>query len=119
MEEGKAMSYELDYFPPQGTKWAWGSKALNYSPWVCNLADQREPGVWLWPLSVVLFVDKKGEYYTWWVQVRPFKGKDYNLKGKTKSALRSCKTAEEKGEKELDKHLPNWARTALKNGWRP
>lgn len=112
------MSREQDYFPPSGTKFTWGEKSLNYSPWRCNLIDQKYPKLWTWPARIDLIVDLVNGKYKWTVEVTPFKGGRYVIKGQSICALKACLAAEKAGEKELKKMFPKWVITALKNGWR-
>lgn len=112
------MSFEQKYFPPNKTKWEWGAKQLTYSGWVCDLSCQKEKGLWLWPLSVILYVDLVDGRFCWCVKVHTFKRERYDIDGSCKDPLRACRTAEKIGERELKKLIPKWVRTALKNGWR-
>ncbi len=114
------MSREQEYFPPSGTKWKWHHKSLNYSPWSCDLSDQREPEIkFRTPLFVYLTVDKRNERWHWRVEVTDFANKRTNLAGSSSDPFMACEAAELFGEQELDKLLPDWVRTALTNNWRP
>jgi hypothetical protein len=113
------MSRELDYFPPKGTKFQWGSKELQYSPWYCNLGKQREPGIWPSPLSVLLCVDLIQGQYKWHVKTWDFSHRSSNISGVATTALEACLAAECAGERFLDEQLPDWVRVALANNWRP
>jgi hypothetical protein len=113
------MSHELDYFPPNKTKWKWGAKVLRNKEWWCDLSHQREAGLDMFPASVDLTVDLIDGKYWWRVSVRNFSYKDSELNGTSKDPLKACLRAEKVGEAMLDKLLPDWARTALKNKWRP
>jgi hypothetical protein len=113
------MSFELDYFPPNGTKWKWSSKALNYSPWLCNLARQKEPGLNLWPLDVMLIVDLVKDRWVWQVEVIDFQHQRAIIKGAENDPLKACFAAEIAGEGVLADLLPDWVRAALANKWRP
>lgn len=113
------MSKGLGYFPPHGTKFWWSCKHLTYSPWVCCLSDQAELLLSLWPLNVSLVVDLIDGVYKWSVQVIDFKGQRSTVSGEEKSGLEACTKAEEVGILKLRENFPDWARTALLNGWRP
>jgi hypothetical protein len=113
------MSYELAHNSPSGTKWNWGSKALNYSPWVCNLASQKEPNFSLWPLDIVLYVDVYDGVCHWAVHIIDFQHKRYLKSGVAADPLKACLEAESVGEKQLAELLPDWAKEALARGWRP
>jgi len=106
------MSYDLDYFPPQGTKFTWHHKALKTSPWVLNMWDH-------WPASIVAKVDKAEGFFRWLVEVRTFNHGREVLKGVAKDALSACKAAERCCEREKKKLWLPWMETATKAGWRP
>mgnify|MGYP001335384628 CR=1 FL=1 len=113
------MSFELDYFPPSGTRWQWHPKTLNYSPWYCNFSKQREPELNLWPMSINLQVDRKGEKWVWIVDVINFQHERSHVRGEAGTSLEACLAAEAAGQTLLNDLLPDWARTALENKWRP
>ncbi len=115
------MSRGQDYFPPKGTKFKWENKALDYSPWYCNLSGQKEPKLWLFPLYVNLTVDyhEKTGMFNWTIDVCDFVYNHTILSGCNGTALKACLIAEKIGEVELKKHLPRWVKTALANKWRP
>jgi hypothetical protein len=113
------MSKELDYFPPNGTKWKWESKTLQHSPWICCLSTQRERKLFTWPLSIVAVVDLADGLYHWTVEVCDFRGDRSALFGFSDDPLKACLDAEKFGELRMDDLLPDWARTALVNKWRP
>lgn len=115
------MSAAQDYFPPQGSRWKWCSKALAYSPWACDLSEQmRPPDIrFLWPLSIILRVDLRDGQYHWRVDVRPWSGEDFTLKGSTKAPLDAMLAAEQVGERIFNEQMPEWTLLALANGWRP
>lgn len=116
------MSYELDYFPPNGTKYNWFHKSLNYSPWVCNLSDQKEKELFLFPAEVKLMVDtmlvKSTIRYVWIVLITDFSYNKTEKKGVEKDAISACLRAEKEGEEQLQILIPDWVRMALINGWR-
>lgn len=113
------MSQELAYLPPNGTKWQWHPKALNYAPWVCGLSPQKYSNINLWPLHVILRVDLIDNNYRWTVEILDWKNKRTLLDGQTQVALEACLAAEKVGEEELEKLMPDWVHQALANGWRP
>ena len=121
------MSYELEYFPPRGTKYSWSPKALNYCPWVLSFSREKEKEYSkkfknrffsFYPMEITCYVDLIDGDYTWSVDVSPFNGLGYFKKVKTKTALEALKKAEEYAEQQFKKLVPNWIITALKNGWR-
>jgi hypothetical protein len=112
------MSRELPYFPPPGTKYPWVNKTLNYSAWTCNLSTQMEPSLYLYPMNVQLWVDFN-EQWCWILEVTDFTHNRMTKKGVAIDGLAACLAAEELGEAEVVKLLPDWVRTALKNKWRP
>lgn len=112
-------NHDLEYHPPKGTKWVWHPKALNYSPWNCDLSRQKEPGLDLWPLSILLHVCKSKGEWLWFARTVDFKHKRTTLTGSSDDPLKACLAAEEAGEHILAEFLPDWVRTALANKWRP
>lgn len=115
------MSAAQDYFPPQGSRWKWCPKALAYSPWACDLSEQMRPPAirFLWPLSIILRVDLRAGQYHWRVDVRPWSGEDFTLKGSTKAPLDAMLDAETAGARIFNEQMPEWTRMALSAGWRP
>ena len=113
------MSRELAYFAPNGTKYKWGSKALTYSDWVCDLSAQKEPKLFLFPMRILLRVDKINARWQWSVAVTDFSYQRYEVKGSKNDPLQACLEAEKVGEEQMESLLPAWTRTALENGWRP
>lgn len=115
------MSQALAYHPPTGTKWKWGTKPLNYSPWICNLLAQKEctDQYKLHPLSCTLYVDLIDGKYLWQVNTLGFDHVRRDDRGFVETALEACTIAEAKGEDFLRLAIPDWARTAIANGWRP
>lgn len=113
------MSEELDYFPPNTTKWKWGSKALNYSPWICNLLPQVFPNLYTNGASVKLIVDILDGVWKWRLESYYLDGTFVNMKGDANSGEEACNIAETKGEQIIKQMFPKWAITALKNKWRP
>jgi hypothetical protein len=111
------MSRQQDYFPPQGTKF----KALNYSPWHCDLSQQKYAKLFLHPLNVHLYVDYDEEtgMFNWTADITDWLYQRTYMRGVRGNALKACLEAERVGGIELEKHLPRWAKTALKNKWRP
>lgn len=112
------MSREQDYFAPKGTKWKWGPKALQHYGWFCHLSEQREPGLFLWPVSIQLRVDLDGGKFHWVAEVYDWRHARRVVTGARKDALKACLAAEAAGEAALDELLPEWVRTALAHGWR-
>ena len=114
------MSRTQDYFPPKGTTWQWGHKALNHSPWHCNLTRQKEPDLHPFPLAAHLSVSLQDDgLYLWIVDMSDFRYQRTTKQGICKTALEACLEAEHTGEAYLTAMLPDWVRTALTNGWRP
>jgi len=107
------MSRFLDYFPPKGTKYEWGAKALNYSPWVCRMWEH-------WPASIVARVSKTEDgVYQWRVEVCNFRHQRKTLEGTANDGLAACKAAEEVCEAEKALLWLPWMDEAVKAGWRP
>lgn len=113
------MSFELDHFPPKGSRWAWGSKTLTTSGWGCDLARQMAGASRIWPMAIYLHVDLVGGRYHWLVEVTDWKHKRETFSGESKTALKALSAAEEVGERAFHDLMPDWIRTALANGWRP
>jgi len=113
------MSREQPYFPPQGTAYRWESKALQYSPWVCLLSQQKEPDLWLFPLDVTLRVSLDDGKWRWYANMTDFHYVRTTLSGVEPDSLTACLTAERFGLEWLADRLPDWVRTALANKWRP
>lgn len=111
--------YDLPYFPPQGTKWAWDPKRLNYDSWCCSLHNQKEPKLDLAPMRVILYVDLIDDKFEWRVKIIDFQHNCRDIKGTASSGLDACLAAEKIGEAEIKKLLPKWAKIALSHGWRP
>lgn len=111
------MSRELAYFPPRTTRWQWSPKALQHSPWVCNLAPQMGAGHW--KLSVYLTVDLIDGRYVWRVQTRDWDGELSEQTGSEDTAKKATAAAERIGEDSYRELTPEWVTTALQNGWRP
>lgn len=110
------MSFELDYFPPKGTVYRWTPKALNYSPWFCDLGGIK--GL-VWPASVFLRVDLVDGDYKWMVEVCNWRSERTLAYGFERSPLEACLEAERRGVEAVVDLTPAWVRTALENGWRP
>ena len=70
-------------------------------------------------MSVTLVVDKIDGAYHWQVEVCDFVFKRHQIKGIENTPLKACRAAERVGERELEKLLPAWVRTALLHKWRP
>jgi hypothetical protein len=113
------MTKELGYFPPNGTKWKWEPKTLNYSPWICCLSRQREPKLFMYPFDIKLIVDLINTHFHWVIELIDFQGNYSIISGISEDPLQACLTAEEIGECKMDELLPDWIRTALENKWRP
>lgn len=106
------MSRELDYFPPNGTKCEWGAKALNHSCWTSFI-----PGIS--PLTINLSVDLIDGQHTWHVRVSDFEYALHTYSGTKPTALEACREAERVGKEKFEELVPEWARKAFENGWRP
>lgn len=110
------MSLTQNYFPPNGTKYKWNSKALNYSPWTCHVWE-------LWPASISASVDKIESGFKWRVDVWGWHNKDRSehtkFEGIAESALAACLAAERCAEKQKSKLWKPWMEEAIKAGWRP
>lgn len=115
------MSYELEYFPPNGTRWKWTNKILQYSPWSCSLSWQWAGDRWpSWhPMSVRLIVDLIDGEYTWTVNTTDWAYKRNTHKGKAATGLQACLDAEIVGERVLMEMTPEWVQNAIDAGWRP
>jgi hypothetical protein len=107
-----------DYFPPQGTKFKWEPKVLNYSSWSCDVLAQIE-GTLDWPASITLYADILETGYVWRVLVRDWAQGKHSFEGTAESALGACLEAEAVGALEASKLYPDWVRKALQEGWRP
>jgi len=114
------MSFELAYHPPKGSKWIWFAKALNYSPWGCNLLAQKEKDLrhGLWPLACTLWVDLIDGQYCWTISTTDFNHSNQYQTGQAKTALQAIRAAERVGERWIKQQIPRWVRTALQHGWR-
>ena len=117
------MSYEQNYFPPCGTKLAWGHKSLRYSPWycgiLCELVRLGEIPENRWPASVRANVDLIDGKFKWTVEIHDWRNGKKTIVGKSKDALKACLKAEEVGIKEAKDLFPDYVVKALENGWRP
>jgi len=111
------VSYELEYFPPVGSKFKWTPKALNYSPWACDLSHQIDSN--LWPLLVSATVDLLEGRYKWRVDIIDWHHRRSHREGECDSALAAILVAESTAESEFQRLMPDWVKTALANGWRP
>ena len=105
------MSIEQDYFPPKGTKYKQGNKALTYSP------QHRE--IWYQqPASIYAHVNKNKNSFIYFVQVRDFNRKIEEFTGKTNDALLACITAEKIGDEEKKLIWLPWMEESIKVEWR-
>lgn len=106
------MSRELDYFPPQGTKYKWWNKPLQHLPWGASIWEH-------WPADIVAHVSKKNGVFIWWVDVCTFNFERKCFKGTAKKALTACLAAEKRADKEKAKIWMPWMNDAVAAGWRP
>lgn len=106
------MSRELDYFPPQGTKYEWCHKQLQHLPWGARIWEH-------WPASIVAHVSKKDGVFIWWVDVYTFNYEQKFFEGTAKEALAACLAAEKCADKEKEKIWLPWMDEAVAAGWRP
>lgn len=107
------MSQYLAYFPPQGTKYKWHPKALNYSPWSCRMWEH-------WPASIIARVEKSETgVFLWSVEVRNFSHDRRLLRGKAADGLSACLEAERACETEKGLLWLPWIEQAVAAGWRP
>jgi len=105
--------HNLDYFPPNGTKYPWHPKRLNTSPWVCLF--------WAcWPAEVQAYVDRKEDgQFIWWVTVCAFDFSRQTYEGTASGALAACQEAEKCAEEQKGLLFQPWMEQALAAGWRP
>lgn len=115
------MSRELGYFPPNTGKYKWGSKDLNYSPWVCNFTSQVKDlnNIFIFPFRIICYVDLINDNYFWSVKITDWNYEGTEIRGISASATEAIKTAEKVAEEYYSKLVPDWVLTALKNNWRP
>lgn len=115
------MSREQEYFPPSGSKYKWGSKALNYSPWICDLGAQMDPDIHylIYPLDVRLYVDLVDGKFKWVAICVDWHGARSEKTGLAESGSSAIKEAEAFGEEFYNSQMLPWIRTALQAGWRP
>lgn len=106
------MSDRQEYSPPEGTKYKWGTKALNYSPWVCRFFSY-------WPACIVARVELKGNKFLWVVETTGFKFESTYNSGSNRNALQACLDAESFCEEEKARIWLPWMDIAVAAGWRP
>jgi len=109
------MSTDTPYFPPRGSL-PWSPKALNYSPWVCNIG--KELGL-SWPASVIARVDLVSHVYRYRVDVHDWAHNESLLTGAAASAEQAIERAEYLGKRAVKRLMPAWVKKALSEGWRP
>ena len=115
------MSRELDYFPPNTSKWWWTHKSLDHAPWVCNLVEQMMPKSIgpAWPAAVRLSVDLIEGEYVWRVDVTDWRHSKHVEVGTALTAKEAVAAAESVGEAAFRALAPDWVLLALEAGWRP
>jgi hypothetical protein len=105
------MSYEQDYFPPKGSKYAWLPKPLNSRPWHLtfkNFCVQHEVESYdMWPLSITATVDLIDGNYTWVVNVIDWKYNRHNYRGAASTAIDAIKEAERVADDEYERLVPD------------
>jgi hypothetical protein len=107
---------ELDYFPPQGTKYEWNPPSLRHKPWTSRLtfSDHHR--------FLVMYVSRNDKgLYLGWVDFRDLHYKNHivrtrNFVDPLKALLATEKLA---GKLVAQQNLPAWAEEALSKGWRP
>jgi len=118
------MSQELAYFPPKGSKWFWHPKALNYSPWGCDISAQiyraENPSERFLPtgMSIYANVDLLDDGYKWTVIIRGWDGTRSDVAGTCRTGVEAIFEAERVGEQAYKELMPDWVRMPLKHGWR-
>lgn len=115
------MSTALEYFPPNTGRWFWRAKALNYSPWSCDLSEQMKPKTisHFWPADVRLKVDLLDGTYVWRVDVTDWRYTRHTETGTTATAKDAVSVSESVGEAAFRALVPDWVLMALEAGWRP
>jgi len=127
------MSKDLPYFPPKGTRFQWGSKALNHSPWVCNILSNLEDTskYSVFPVSIHAYVDLNPDFashgvvvgsrtrYVWRVRIYDWRGTVIEHLGGADTDIDACKAAETCGIDHYRLLFPDWVKKSLSEGWRP
>lgn len=107
----------LDYFPPKGTKYEWGSKSLQHRPHLCLIQPLGHSTAQYALLSCSYF---EGGYYQATVEFNSINHKRKYVNTRYyKKELAACLAAEKIADELLSKDTPPWAMEALKCKWRP
>jgi hypothetical protein len=112
------MSYQQEYFAPNGTKFKWSAKHLRNGRWCCNIIDQLDYPKH-YPARIMAYVQLVDNAFKWYVDVTGWDNKITSFRGESSDALVAISDAEKISVYEAKKLYPDWVITALENKWRP